>query len=189
MSNIKQYFKDIFRTTSVLFISFLLTIWLVAFAITYPTTPTWQTAWGKFQEYFNKIFTGSCPTWQAIAGYDTNKDPICITTGTGSSGGWGWTWWKNVALTDTNNFDVNCDYRVDLWDGNTSWAKYRNVTGISNGSILIWYNQVTGWIWDSISKNSKSATTGWRSVTSIDKKCWLWLGLFFRLKIQIVSLN
>lgn len=173
----KNFLLKFIKNIVLQIVSLIIIIWAVAFAtISWPTnSPTWEVIGWKFQEYFDKIFNWSCPTWQAIAWYDSNKDPICIATWSGTIGG-NWSWWENISLTDTNIFDVNCDYRVNLWDGNTSWAKYRNVTGISDNSIMIWYNQITNWIWDSIAKSNKSTTIGWRSVTSIEKRCWwIWI--------------
>ena len=66
MEKIKKYVKDVFRTTSILFISVLFTVWLVTFALTYPPAPSWQIVWWNFMNYFNKILvnTSSTTDWK-----------------------------------------------------------------------------------------------------------------------------
>lgn len=96
MYQVKKYLKDVFRTTSILFFSVFLTIGLVAFALTYPATPAWEVSWWKFQEYFDKIFNGTCPEWLSLAGYDENKDPICLNWGSNI-----WVWPEGSVLTST----------------------------------------------------------------------------------------
>ncbi len=71
----------VFSLFSILFIAG------IVYALTYPSAPpVGEVAGGKFMQYFDKIFQGTCGVNQAISGYDANKNPICVATGIGASG-------------------------------------------------------------------------------------------------------
>jgi len=76
----KKYFKDLFRTTSIIAIWIIISVWSLAVfaAITWPgNNPAWQPTWWLFQTYFNIIFD-KCDDWEVLQWYEaTTKKPIC----------------------------------------------------------------------------------------------------------------
>lgn len=74
----KNLFIKIWKSVILQFISLSIIIWFVAIAANYPShSPAWETAWGKFMTYIQKIWT-SCPSWQGLQWYDNNFDKICV---------------------------------------------------------------------------------------------------------------
>ncbi|OIP52433.1 hypothetical protein AUK10_03765 [Candidatus Gracilibacteria bacterium CG2_30_37_12] len=126
--------------------------------------------------YFNNIFTG-CTGSGVIKSFTSSGTPVCVNKGGV---------WENVPLTDTTDFDVNCEYKFNMTlqnDSNYAWLNSLTAVGhpyvISSkylGEIL-----TTGVLYG-ISSNSKN-TYGYRdsagiftatpnvTVVKIDKKC------------------
>lgn len=88
--------------------------------------------------------------WQyrfAAACWWANHKVRCVKFNPGSWNPWFWSlsWWENVPLTDTNDFDVQCQYRMIT--GNLWWATHRYSAGVSSNNLFFGYNLKTAWIW------------------------------------------
>jgi len=119
----KKYFKDLFRTTSIIAIWIIISVWSLAVfaAITWPNNnPALQPAWWLFQTYFDKIFK-KCDDWKVLQWYDPiTKSPICVV----------WGGWKTeVFHVWHNNFNVAwfeaTNPRIQVAYDNDNKTKYR----------------------------------------------------------------
>lgn len=97
--------------------------------------------------------------------------------GGGGGGSVAWSWWEDVPLTDTADFDVSCLYRMQT--ANLWWASYRYSAWVGTSSLFFWYNLKTWWVWWSVSKNDKGTFDigswyGSYSVVKLAKNCSWW---------------
>ncbi len=84
------------KNISISIISVMIVSWFV-FAVTFPSTPAWETAWGGFMSYFNSIKV-SCGNWEYLRWYnaDFTKNcspvPVCPAGPQGPQGPTGSVW-------------------------------------------------------------------------------------------------
>jgi hypothetical protein len=140
-----KYFKDLLRTTSIHAIAITFLVWtLSVFALGFPSsTPTWETAWWLFMDYFGKILVNSWTTtdWtvkkaDTTDGYHLNQ---AVTSGANTT--WG------TVNADTVRIGTNAYTYITLEDDESpNWVKY-----IHANSNNIWFLSGAGaWLsrWD-----------------------------------------
>lgn len=112
----KTYLKSFIKTFSMVLISlFLIIWWFVAYAISFPTTPSWEVLWWKFMNYFNKILVDTWTTsdWTVRKSVDSSNslklnwkaEWALVVAKSSQSDSVPWTWVQNKP--DLNDLNVN----------------------------------------------------------------------------------
>lgn len=101
--------------------------------ITMPSTPSWQSAGGKFQDFFTRMFI-TCSGVQVIKGFDANGNPNCANNKQTLSC-WGSIPANAAASTITTYVQT---WNGSIWAPTTSWTNAAASCGFTCNTHYIW---------------------------------------------------
>lgn len=129
---------------------------------TIPSTPSWQSAGGKFQDFFTNMFI-TCPGVQVIKGFDANGNPNCANNKQTLS------CWGSIptnATTSTVTTYVQT-WNGSIWAPTTSWTNAAASCGFTCNTHYTWNGTSCVADTQTYACSSKPTTgTDWNTVAS-----------------------